>query len=272
MGAKAHGAKLLGDDRSFGYQARLQLPREGREGELPSHFERPRCSCCAQRRVLSLRKQQAFVSDRRFVQSPQTVEQLDTSSSSLQGSSASTPFLNITAKENKYKKYKRHSERFPPNDGFHFDIPRLKYLTKNSLYAIRWGYNHVFGSVSMLDLFNTNQVASLFRNPKPKCIFFVHEDIDLNSNFGINWWLQPLAKKYSQHIKVYTGTKKDSSNAWGSFGLTEADLPIAVMHDTQAERKAVMKKGEMLTADNVEIFWKNFLGIDDDEIEIEAEL
>lgn len=58
-------------------------------------------------------------------------------------------------------------ERFPPNDGFHYDMPRIKDLVAHTLYAVNWSWEHVFGTVGMLDLWNQNQISSLFRIVEP---------------------------------------------------------------------------------------------------------
>ena len=106
----------------------------------------------------------------------------------------------------------------------------------------------------MLDLWNQNQINSLFRMKEPKCFVFVEEE-DLED---MNYWLQPLAKKYSEKIKVYTALPKTSKAAWKEFGIKKRDLPIAVMHDTTTDKKKVMKKGVPPTAANLETFWKDF--------------
>ncbi|GMH83757.1 hypothetical protein TrST_g4906 [Triparma strigata] len=175
--------------------------------------------------------------------------------------SETTPFLNITDPKNKNTKmYTRHMERFPPNDGFHYDMPKPKDLIAHTLYAINWSWNHVFGTVGMLDLWNQNQISSLFRIAEPKLIVFIHDDRDLEGTFGINWWLQPLAKKYQDRVKTYTATKEKASNAWGEFGIIESDLPIAVMHDTKTNRKLVLERGSVFGEDKVEELMKKFLG------------
>mmetsp|Transcript_26104 Transcript_26104/g.49345 ORF Transcript_26104/g.49345 Transcript_26104/m.49345 type:complete len:405 (-) Transcript_26104:72-1286(-) len=175
--------------------------------------------------------------------------------------SETTPFLNITDPKNKNTKmYTRHMERFPPNDGFHYDMPKPKDLVAHTLYAINWSWNHVFGTVGMLDLWNQNQISSLFRIAEPKLIVFIHDDRDLEGPFGINWWLQPLAKKYQDRVKTYTATKEKASNAWGEFGIIESDLPIAVMHDTKTNRKLVLERGSVFGEDKVEELMNKFLG------------
>ena len=147
-------------------------------------------------------------------------------------------------------------------------MPKLKSLTKGSLYALSWGWNRVFGHVGMLDLYNTNQVSSLFRSPLPKMLVFVHDDRDLDSPTGINWWLQPLAKKWGDRVKVYTATTKGGGNAWGNFGIVEGDLPIAVMHDTGTDRKMVMERGGTFGRDKVVKLLEDFIGGEggDDEL------
>ena len=178
---------------------------------------------------------------------PSEVSSYISSSGPVSGSqvpvnSDSTPYLNITGTKQKEKGYKRHLERFPPNDAFYYDMPKNKALTKGSLYAVTWEDTRVFGHTGMLDLYNTQQVGSLFRDPLPKLIVFVHELRDLDSPTGINWWLQPLARKISDKIKVYTATTEKAKGAWAAFGLKEGDLPIAVMHDTQGDKKMVMER------------------------------
>ena len=79
------------------------------------------------------------------------------SSAPTEVNSESVPLLNITDPKTKNtKKYSRHMERFPPNDGFHYDMPRLNHLARNTLYAINWSWNHVYATVGMLDLWNRN--------------------------------------------------------------------------------------------------------------------
>ena len=174
--------------------------------------------------------------------------------------SDSVPLLNITdPKMKNTKKYSRHMERFPPNDGFHYDMPRLKHLAAHTLYAINWSWNHVYATVGMLDLWNQNQMNSLFRLQEPKCFVFVHDDRELEGPFGINWWLQPLAKKYNGKVKFFTATTQKAQNAWGEFGIVESDLPIAVMHDTVNNKKAVMERGQTLGEDKVEELVEKFL-------------
>jgi hypothetical protein len=145
-------------------------------------------------------------------------------------------------------------ETFPPADSFFYDMPRTSSLAKNTLYAIKWGYNHVFAGVGMLDLWNQNQISSLFRIQEPKCLVFVKDNKMLED---IQWWLQPLAKEFEGRVKVYTALKAKASNAWGEFGVTEADLPIAVMHDTETDRKYV-KKNVKMSEGSVRGMWESF--------------
>mmetsp|Transcript_5198 Transcript_5198/g.10995 ORF Transcript_5198/g.10995 Transcript_5198/m.10995 type:complete len:486 (-) Transcript_5198:62-1519(-) len=180
--------------------------------------------------------------------------------------SESVPLLNITDPKTKNtKKYSRHMERFPPNDGFHYDMPRLKHLARNTLYAINWSWNHVYASVGMLDLWNRNLMSSVFRIQEPKCFVFVHDDRELEGPFGINWWLQPLAKGYEGEVKFYTATTEKAKNAWGEFGIRESDLPIAVMHDTVSDRKLVMERGVTFGEDKVRDLVEKFFGRNPDK-------
>ncbi len=161
-----------------------------------------------------------------------------------------SPLLNVTGTSN----FGRHEESFPPGDAFYYDMPPLSDLVAGTLYEVKWDWDHVFATVGHLDLWNQNQMGSLFRIKEPKCLVFVESDADLKD---INVWLQPLAKRYMGEVKVYTGTKRKAGNAWSNFGVTESDLPTAVMHDTQADRK--MKLKESLGEVAVEDMWKSFL-------------
>ncbi|GMH55409.1 hypothetical protein TrRE_jg11814 [Triparma retinervis] len=186
--------------------------------------------------------------------------------------SGSTPHLNVTGTKQKEKGYKRHLERFPPNDAFYYDMPKNKALSAGSLYAVTWSDARVFGHTGMLDLYNTNQVAGLFRDPLPKLLVFVHEQRDLDSPTGINWWLQPLARRLGDRVKVYTATKDKAKGAWEAFGLKEGDLPIAVMHDTKEERKMVMEREGTFGMGKVEKLIEEF-GISlgrEEEVEVEG--
>ncbi|GMI33472.1 hypothetical protein TeGR_g12473 [Tetraparma gracilis] len=165
------------------------------------------------------------------------------------------PFLNMSSPEIKDSSYTRHMEKFPPADSFFYDMPLLKTLEQGTMYALEWGYNHVFANVGMLDLFNSNQISSLFRFQEPKCLIFVKQEADLKD---IQWWLQPLAKNYQGKVKVYTAVKATAQNAWPEFGVVESDLPIAVMHDTNTDRKMVDKYMH-LNKKSLEMMWKKFL-------------
>jgi len=162
-------------------------------------------------------------------------------------------YVNISHPSDRYDGYERHVETFPPADGFYYDMPKLSSMKSGVLYALNWAWNHVFDEVGLLDLFNQNQLNSLFRMKEPKCFIFLEEE-DLEE---MNYWLQPLAKKYTEKVKVYTALPKTSKAAWKEFGIKRKDLPIAVLHDTQTDVKRVLR-GKRPTAENVEEFWKVF--------------
>ena len=205
-------------------------------------------------------------------------------------------YLDINHEDDRHKHYERHLETLPPADGLHYDMPKIGTMKSGVLYAINWAWNHVFDEVGMLDLWNQNQVNSMFRmvserservlkyepaseasqsqllyrrkyeplltpshllrsaQEEPKCLVFL-EERDLEET---GYWLQPLAKRYSGKVKVYTATPKTSKAAWKEFGIRKKDLPVAVMHDTVTDRKQIMKG--KFSKGGVEGLWTDFLG------------
>ena len=72
-------------------------------------------------------------------------------------------YLDINHEDDRHKHYERHLETLPPADGLHYDMPKIGTMKSGVLYAINWAWNHVFDEVGMLDLWNQNQVNSMFR-------------------------------------------------------------------------------------------------------------
>jgi len=184
-----------------------------------------------------------------------SIDRRGTSREYLTATPKDAPFLNVSNPERRHADIERHMETFPPADSFFYDMPVLKNLALSTLYAVEWSKEHVFASVGMLDLWNQNQISSLFRIKEPKCLVFVDREQDLED---IQWWLQPLAKEYQGKVKVYTAIKSKAENAWGEFGITAKDLPIAVMHDTDTDRK-MMKRGMKCEETEVKQMWNDFL-------------
>ena len=141
------------------------------------------------------------------------------------------------------KSYTSHSDFFPPKDMFIFDLPSD--LKAKTMYSLEWGFSNVFANVGLLDLQNTNQVSSLFRDKRYKAILFVKGGDDYDGSTDIfprkDLWFQNWAKQNEDTFKCFIGTKADASNAWKQFGLAESDLPTVVIHDNHANQITTLK-------------------------------
>lgn len=133
----------------------------------------------------------------------------------------------------------RHTVTFPPGDLFVIDLPRT--IEPLMVYRVLWDYEQVYGSVGVLDLFNTVQVSQLFSLPEPKFIL-VYDSSHTGLHESLLEEALPLAKSLLGRIKVYMCPTSSCGDVLNAFGLTKSDLPCAVIDDTVTKQKYVQPK------------------------------
>jgi hypothetical protein len=108
---------------------------------------------------------------------------------------------------------------------------------------VHWDEDQAFGAIGLLDLFNQNQVGSLFRLPQPKLLLLYDEaaatDLGKDIYEAAIQAAMPLAKSMLGQVKIYLCPASSCRDAHGAFGLSPADLPRAVIDDNHRGDKFV---------------------------------
>ena len=127
-------------------------------------------------------------------------------------------------------------------------------------WALAWRAGRragVLGPIARLDLEHRSMTSALFRDKRPKLIV-VLPDAD-GSKWGgrLPAWLAPLHRKHSAAFKFVLANPQRTADFMRFFGLTAADAPTVVIHDTVGEGKHRLQ--ERMSKESVQRFVSGFL-------------
>ncbi|EKX39230.1 hypothetical protein GUITHDRAFT_143638 [Guillardia theta CCMP2712] len=122
----------------------------------------------------------------------------------------------------------KHEVEIPGGEMIFYTLPRRR--EPGNLYSITWPWHTIFGNLCRLNL-QGNMVRALFFEPRPKVLVFTYQEEKVLE------WLKPLSKEHEQELRFVIANPSKTSDALRAFGLTVADVPIAVIHVTQPQEK-----------------------------------
>mmetsp|Transcript_9830 Transcript_9830/g.16341 ORF Transcript_9830/g.16341 Transcript_9830/m.16341 type:complete len:465 (-) Transcript_9830:373-1767(-) len=183
--------------------------------------------------------------------SASSLEQID--DKGTQSSAEGTPWRSMPLLPDATR---REMIEWAPTDMFFFDV--AKPLPPGKDWSISWSRHNVLGPIARLDLDHRSCVSSLFQEIRPK-LFFV-----LLGQSGTSWaadrlpkWIQDLEQTYERDFKFVLADPRHTGDFMRVFGLSVADAPTVVIHDSKQDLK--LKLSKPMYRASVRDFIKSFL-------------
>ena len=126
----------------------------------------------------------------------------------------------------------RHSLELPPTDIIYFELPAA---LERADWRVEWPREQVLGPVTRLDLQHTGSVSGLFRERRPKLVLVLADRGE-----GGDWlaalpkWLRAFHQKFERAFRFVLADPQKTADFMRTVGLTAADAPTVVIHDTHA--------------------------------------
>ena len=112
-------------------------------------------------------------------------------------------------------------------------------------WALTWPHGKragVVGPISRLDLEHRSMTSSLFREKRPKLIVVLADATRTKWGGRLPGWLGPLHRRHGHRLKFVLADPHATADFMKFFGLTAADAPTLVIHDTVREQKHFLKE------------------------------
>ena len=127
-----------------------------------------------------------------------------------------------------------------PTDQLYFSFPQAAEMRTGN-WLVRWARGEAVGPIARMDLYHTRSLNAMFNDPRPKLILLLPSRAWREKpppGRVTHWaeslpkWLHALHEAHGASFKFVLSEPRETANFMKQFGLTMADVPTAVIHDT----------------------------------------
>ena len=127
-----------------------------------------------------------------------------------------------------------------PTDQLYFSFPQAAEMRTGN-WLVRWARGEAVGPIARMDLYHTRSLNAMFNDPRPKLILLLPSRAWREKpppGRVTHWaeslpkWLHALHEARGASFKFVLSEPRETANFMKQFGLTMADVPTAVIHDT----------------------------------------